>query len=86
MSSITGIEKLVEKFLTDKTHITVEDCHRLLTGFGYSLHKKGGSHQSYHKKGEAPVVIIIPKNTKYVKPGYVMKIIKRFNMEGKYDI
>ena len=82
---MTDLEKLVEKFLKDKTHITVEDCHRLLTGYGYSLHKKGGSHKSYHQKGYAPFVIITPKNTKYIKPGYVMEIVKRFNMEGKYD-
>jgi predicted RNA binding protein YcfA (HicA-like mRNA interferase family) len=78
---MTDIEKLVRKFLTDKTHITVDDCDRLLTAYGYELHKKGGSHQTYHKKGDTPINVVTPKNTKYVKPGYVDKITKKLNLE-----
>jgi predicted RNA binding protein YcfA (HicA-like mRNA interferase family) len=73
---MTGIEKLIEKFLNDKTHITVEDCDRLLTGYGYSLHKKGGSHKSYHKKDAISITVITPKNTRYVKLAYVELVIK----------
>jgi hypothetical protein len=76
MSSMTGIEKLVEKFLSDKTHVTVEDCRRLLMGYGYSPHKKGGSHLSFHKKGSVPITVVTPKKTKYVNSAYVGLIIK----------
>lgn len=80
-----GDEKLIEKFLTDRMHITVEDCDRLLTNYGYSLHKKGGSHRTYHKKDDTPINVVTPKNTKYVKPGYVEKIIKKLNLEAQND-
>ncbi len=74
-------EKLIRKFLTDRMHITVEDCERLLTTYGYELHKKGGSHRTFHKKGDTPINVVTPKNTKYVKPGYVDKIIRKLNLE-----
>ena len=72
-----GNEKLIKKFLTDKIHITVEDCDRLLVSYGYEYRKSRGSHRAYHKKGDTPVIVITPKNTKYIKPGYVNKIIKK---------
>ncbi len=78
-------EKLIQKFLTDKMHVTVEDCERLLTDCGYSLHKKGGSHRAYHKKGDTPINVITPKNSKYVKPGYVEKVVKKLNLEAQND-
>ena len=78
-----GRDKLIKKFLTDKTHITVEDCGKLLDEYGYELHKKGGSHQVYHKRGEIPVVVVTPKNTRYVKPGYVERIIKMLKLEAE---
>jgi len=70
-------ERLINKFLDDKTHITIEDCNRLLISFGYKFRKTGGSHRVYHKKGNIPIIVVIPKNTKYVKPGYVELLIKK---------
>ena len=72
---------MVKKFLNDKTHITVDDCDRLLTDFGYKLKKGAGSHRVYHKKETTPVIVVIPKNTKYVKPGYVWLIVKKLKLE-----
>lgn len=74
-------EKLVRKFLTEKKRITVDDCERLLRLFGYESHKSAGSHRVYHKKGETPITVVTPKNTKYVKPGYVDKIVKKLDLE-----
>ncbi len=78
---MTGIEKLVKKFLTDKTHITVEDCDRLLTNYGYTLRKGSGSHITYHIKGSNPLTIVAPKGTKYVYLPYVNKLIKELGLE-----
>ena len=78
---MTDIEKLVRKFLTDKTHITIGDCDRLLTSYGYELHKKGGSHRTYHKKGDTPITVPIPKNRKNILSPYVNKIIKDLGLE-----
>ena len=79
---MTDIEKLIRKFLTDKTHITAEDCDRLLTYYSYELHKKRGSHRTYHKKGETPITVPIPKNGKYVLSPYVNRIIKDLGLEA----
>jgi len=77
-------ERLIKKFISRKS-ITVEDCHNLLTIYGYSLHKSSGSHRSYHKKGDTPITVIIPKNTRYIKPGYIDKIIKKLNLEDYHE-
>lgn len=74
-------EKLVRKFLTDKTHITVEDCDRLLVAYGYSLHKKGGSHRSYHKKGCKTITIPEPKKSRYVLSPYIRQIVRDLGLE-----
>ena len=73
-------ERLVCKFLTDKLHITVDDCDRLLVDNGYVLRKSGGSHRTYHKKGYKAITVVIPKNTKYVKLVYVNLIIEHLKL------
>jgi predicted RNA binding protein YcfA (HicA-like mRNA interferase family) len=78
---MTDIEKLIQKFLTDRTYITIEDCDRLLTSYGYELYKKRGSHRTYHKKGDTPITVPIPKNRKCILSPYVNKIIKDLGLE-----
>lgn len=74
-------EKLIRKFLNDKMHITVEDCDKLLTTYGFKLRKSSGSHRVYHRKGGKPVTVVNPKGKKYVKPSYVNLLIKCLNLE-----
>ena len=74
-------DKLIKNFLTDKNHITDDDCRKLLNEYGYRLHKSRGSHQSYHKKGATPITIVIPKKTKYILTPYVNKIIQDLKLE-----
>lgn len=78
---MTDIEKIIQKFLADRTHITIEDCDRLLISYGYELHKKRGSHRTYHKRGDTPITVPIPKNRKYILSPYVNKIIKDLGLE-----
>jgi predicted RNA binding protein YcfA (HicA-like mRNA interferase family) len=75
-------EKLIRKFLTDDRHISVDDCDKLLVDTGYTLHKSGGSHRVYHKKGSISITVIVPKGTKYVKSPYVKRIIEDLKLEG----
>lgn len=77
-----GNEKLIRKFLTDKKHITIEDCDRLLMAYGYEWRKGGGSHRTYHKKDARPITIVTPKGTKYIKSVYINLIIKYLKLEG----
>ncbi len=74
-------EKLHQKFLTDPAHITIEDCHKLLTDYGYELRKSSGSHNIYHKRGCCPITVISPKKTKYVKLVYIKLIIRYLKLE-----
>jgi predicted RNA binding protein YcfA (HicA-like mRNA interferase family) len=77
-----GNEKLIKKFLTDERHITMNDCQRLLESNGYVLHKSGGSHRIFHKKGSISIIVVAPKDTKYIKSPYVKQIIKDLKLEG----
>ena len=78
---MTGDNRLIEKFLTDKTHITFDDCDTLLKDYGYELRKSGGSHRAYHKTGTTPIIVVVPKNTKYLLSPYVNRIIKELCLE-----
>ena len=77
-----SIEKLIRKFLTDQTHITLADCKRLLESYGYVLHKSGGSHRIFHKNASISITIVVPKATKYIKSPYVIQILKDLKLEG----
>jgi predicted RNA binding protein YcfA (HicA-like mRNA interferase family) len=79
---MTDTEKLIHKFLSDKQHVTVEDCDRLLIEFGFELRETGGSHRVYHKKGVKPISVIDPKKSKYINSLYVKAIIKDLGLEG----
>jgi len=61
--------------------ITVEDCDKLLTLYGYGLRKSSGSHRVYHKKYAIPIIVAITKHKKYVKPGYVDVMLRKLNLE-----
>jgi len=76
-----GNEKLIEKFLTDKTHITFDDCDTLLKDYGYKLSKSGGSHRVYHKPGTTPIIVVVPKKSRYILSPYVNRIIKDLGLE-----
>jgi predicted RNA binding protein YcfA (HicA-like mRNA interferase family) len=78
-------EKLIKKFLGDRFHITVEDCDRLLTAFGYNLNKSSGSHMVYHKRGMNPITIISPKKSKYTISPYVNKLVNDLGLEALDD-
>ena len=75
-------EKLIKKFLTDQSHISVDDCDSILRMHGYDSHKKSGSHRVYHKKGAISITVVVPKGTRYIKSPYVKQIIKDLKLEG----
>jgi len=79
--SVGSDEKLTARFLSGQ-NITVADCDKILISHGYQLHKKSGSHNTYHLKGGTPISIPTPKNSKYVNPVYVKLIIKYLKLEG----
>ena len=75
-------ERLIQKFLNDPMHITIEDCDRLLTAYGYELRKGSGSHRTYHKRGAVPITVVTPKGSKYVNTPYVRNIARDLGLEN----
>jgi hypothetical protein len=76
-------DKLINKFLTNKNHITMEDCDTLLIGYGYKPHKSSGSHQGYFRKDSKPIIIPRPHGTKYINILYVNRIINILHLEAE---
>jgi predicted RNA binding protein YcfA (HicA-like mRNA interferase family) len=72
---------LVNKFLTDQSHITIEDCDQLLGIYGYELKKGSGSHRIYHKKNARAIAIVAPHGTKHVKSPYIKLVIRLLGLE-----
>jgi predicted RNA binding protein YcfA (HicA-like mRNA interferase family) len=74
-------DKLVKKILSRRS-ITVDDCDKLLTNYGYERHKSGGSHRVYHQQGTKSITVVTPKHSKYVNTAYVDLVIKALSLEG----
>jgi predicted RNA binding protein YcfA (HicA-like mRNA interferase family) len=72
---------LEQKFLKHPGKITVDDCDRLLTSYGYELHRDNGSQRVYHKKNTTPIIIAAPHGTKYLKSNYIKKIVRLLGLE-----
>lgn len=78
--TVSGKE-IINKFLSDHTHITIDDCTKLLSDFGYKLKKGSGSHRVYHKENARAITIVAPHGTKYVKSTYIKIIINLLGLE-----
>jgi predicted RNA binding protein YcfA (HicA-like mRNA interferase family) len=82
---VMGEKDLINKFLNDQTHITIDACNTLLNTYGYRLKKGSGSHRIYHKNNARAITIVAPHGTKYVKSVYIKIIIKLLGLEGKSE-
>ena len=78
--AMSSDEKLVKKLLSRK-NITLNDCDKLLSLFGYEYHKGSGSHRVYHRKGTKSITIVIPKHLKYMASLYINQLIKDLGLE-----
>jgi predicted RNA binding protein YcfA (HicA-like mRNA interferase family) len=79
-AAMSDADRLINKFLSRK-NITVEDCDKLLSLFGYGYHKGSGSHRVYHRKGTKSITIVIPKHSKYIASLYINQLIKDLGLE-----
>jgi predicted RNA binding protein YcfA (HicA-like mRNA interferase family) len=78
---VSGINSLISRILNRK-NVVLDDCDKLLIYYGYQLHKGGGSHRVYHKKGVKPITIVQPKGKKYIGAAYLNRIIIELGLEG----
>jgi predicted RNA binding protein YcfA (HicA-like mRNA interferase family) len=78
---VSSAEDLVNKFLKDQTHITIDDCDQLLAINGYKLKKGSGSHRVYHKKNARAITIVAPHGSKYIKFVYIKLVLKLLGLE-----
>jgi predicted RNA binding protein YcfA (HicA-like mRNA interferase family) len=74
-------KEIINKFLNDPAHISIEDCTRLLRDFGYELKKGSGSHRVYHKENARAITVVAPHGTRYIKSTYIRIIIKLLGLE-----
>lgn len=78
---MTGIDKLIEKFVCyPKTITSINDVRRVLDYFGYSERRKHGSECLFHKKG-ASAINVPTIGGRRVKSVYVKRIIQMLNLE-----
>lgn len=77
-----GFEKLAKRFIEEPDKITQDDCKRLLVDFlGYTVGRKAGSEQAYHKKNYYPITVPAPHKGKYVKKVYVIRLVNLSQLE-----
>jgi predicted RNA binding protein YcfA (HicA-like mRNA interferase family) len=72
---------VIKKFLNEPSHISIDDCSKLLRSFGYKLKKGTGSHRVYHKKNARAITIAAPHGAKYIKSTYIKIIIRLLGLE-----
>lgn len=82
---MTGLEKLVEKFLRKPPEVLFEDVVRVLQAFGYEERPSGGgSHRVFVKPGHPPKIVPTVKG-RHVKRAYVRMIIDNLELEEWYE-
>jgi hypothetical protein len=78
---MSGLERLLRRFIFDQDKITLGDVERLLVDhFGYKLKKKPGSENVFHKKGANPFTVPTIKG-RHIKKIYVQRMVKILELE-----
>ena len=74
------LDKLVERICRRPPEADFEDVRRVLEGHGWTKAREEGSHVTFTKPGEFPIVV--PKvSGRTVKRTYLNEIIKRLGLE-----
>ena len=81
---MSGLVKLVNKFLVQQNSITIQEVRRLLEEFGYSERKKPGSECTFHKKGSYPINVPTVKG-RAVKSCYIKRLVRILELEVWYE-
>lgn len=77
---MSQLEKLIERIRKRPPEADFDDVDRLLRHFGWEREREKGSHVSYVKKGELPIVIPKKRGRK-VKRTYLDDICVRLGLD-----
>ncbi|MFN8558499.1 MAG: type II toxin-antitoxin system HicA family toxin [Dehalococcoidia bacterium] len=77
---MTQLDKLISRVRARPAEANYTDVHRLLDGFGWTLANERGSHLTYRKQGERPLVVIKSGGRK-VKRIYLDRICDRLGLD-----
>ena len=70
---MANVEKIISKMKSQPNGITIEEVHKVLIAFGYSLLRQHGSYRSYRNTAGKMIVIVDKTPLKAV---YVKNILK----------
>jgi predicted RNA binding protein YcfA (HicA-like mRNA interferase family) len=76
---MTRRDKLIERIRQRPTTASFKDVQVLLTEFGWTLNRTAGSHFTFTKPGEYPIVVTV--HDKRVKRGYLDDICTRLGLD-----
>ena len=77
---MTRIEKLIARIRARPPEADFDDVRSLLEAFGWMLDRERGSHASFSKAGEYPIVV--PKHHgRRVKRAYLVLICERLGLD-----
>ena len=81
---MSAFERLVEKFLFHPDRVEPSDVLRLVEALGYRPHKKGGSENTFHKRGRPPLNVPTVSGRR-IKPFYVKRLVTILELEEWYE-
>lgn len=81
---MTRRDKLVERIRQRPPTASYRDVKNLLEDFGWEQSRTRGSHVTYTKPGEYPLVIVV--HDKRVKSGYLDKICKLLRLDEEPEV
>ena len=79
---MTQIEKLVERLRREKGPSSFADVRHLLEHRGWSLIRQVGSHVTFAKSGQPPLIFFPLLSGRWVKQQCVRDVLKRLALDG----
>jgi predicted RNA binding protein YcfA (HicA-like mRNA interferase family) len=77
---MTRIQKLIDRIRSRPVEADFDDVERLLRHFDWTLDRESGSHVTFVKSGEYPIVVP-KKGGRKVKGRYLDKICERLRLD-----
>jgi predicted RNA binding protein YcfA (HicA-like mRNA interferase family) len=77
---MTRVDKLLERLRRRPPRASFSDVRKLLEAYGWVIANQDGSHVTFKKKGEYPLVIV-QESGRRVKRGYVELLLERLGLE-----
>ncbi|HTE87081.1 MAG TPA: type II toxin-antitoxin system HicA family toxin [Dehalococcoidia bacterium] len=74
------LDKLVGRLRARPPEASFADVHQLLSAYGWSIANEKGSHVTFRKAGELPLVVVKLGGRK-VKRTYIARVLERIGLD-----